>query len=388
MIHWHQNPRVRAAFFQGVILVSLCWLIYSMLSNAAINLAAQGKIVSLSFLDDVAPFGIGFSPFLNFVLGESNYLEVFIIAIQNTILVSVAGIFTATVAGFFLGVARLSPNWIVSKLASVYIETFRNVPLLLQIFFWYIALFLPILPSPQESWVLSGDILVLNKEGAYLPRPVVESTSGFFIWCLILFAALVGFMLTVRLGKRRREQIGKGLRQGWITLAFIAVVPSAYFLSGSPLTLEYPELQRFTYDGGIHLSTSFAVMWLALSTYTAAFIGEVVRGGILSVSHGQTEAAYALGLGRGATLRLVVIPQAMRVIIPPTISQYLNLTKNSSLAIVVAYEELSALWMGVALNQTGQELLIIAMAMAVYLTLSLITSAFLNWYNKRIRLVR
>ena len=384
MFRWYQNPRGRAVFFQGAILAAICWLVYAMASNAVTNMAAQGKTVSLSFLNDVAPFGIGFSPLWDFVLGQSNYLEVFVIAIQNTILISVAGILTATVLGFVIGIARLSPNWIVSRLASVYIEIFRNVPLLLQIFFWYIAVFLPTLPPPRESWVW-GSAAALNKEGAYLPRPVIESAEGFFIYCLILVLAAAALVFALRRGRRRQEQTGAVPQRGRAFAGFVLVAVAAYFLSGSPLTLEYPALHRFTYEGGIHLSTSFAVMWIALSTYTAAFIGEAVRGGILSVSHGQTEAAHALGLNRGRTLQLIVVPQAMRVIIPPTISQYLNLTKNSSLAIAVAYEELSALWMGVALNQTGQELLIIATAMAVYLVLSLTTSAFLNWYNNRVR---
>ena len=384
-IRWCHTPKARALFSQITVAVLLFWVIYSLLTNVTENMAAHGKIVSFSFWDDIAPFGIGFTPFWNFTLGESNYWEVFVVAIQNTILVSVAGIITATLLGFFIGIARLSPNWIISKLASAYIEIFRNVPLLLQIFFWYVAVFLPVLPPPRESWTL-GSYFVLNKEGAYLPRPVIESADRFLIYCLILAIAIIGIILFMRWAKRRHEQTGIKLPLRWIALVFVTVIVLAYLISGSPLTFEYPSMQRFTYTGGINLSTSFTVMWVALSVYTAAFIGENVRGGILAVSHGQTEAAHALGLHRGMTLRLVVIPQAMRVIIPPTISQYLNLTKNSSLAIAVAYEELSALWMGISLNQTGQEFLIITTAMAVYLTLSLLTSIFLNWYNQRIQL--
>ncbi len=380
-VPWRHDPKVRALFFQIVIVAALGWAIYALLSNAAENMAARGKLISFSFFDEVAPFGVGFSPFWNFQLGQSNYWEVFVIAIQNTILVSVAGIVTATILGFILGVARLSPNWIVSKLASLYIEVFRNVPLLLQIFFWYVAVFLPALPPPRQSWTL-GAGFALNKEGAYLPRLLVESPGGLLAYGLILVGTVAGVVLFLRWARRQREKTGQRLPPWWAAITIVAGAGGGYFIAGSPLALEYPELQRFTYEGGVNLSTSFAVMWIALSTYTAAFIGENVRGGILAVSHGQTEAAYALGLGRGTTLRLVVIPQAMRVIIPPTISQYLNLTKNSSLAIAVAYEELSALWMGVSLNQTGQEILIIATAMAVYLSLSLLTSAFLNWYNK------
>ncbi len=381
-IPWHHDPKTRALFFQIAVAAALAWVVYTLITNITANMAARGKFVSFSFLDDVAPFGIGFAPFWDFQLGQSNYWEVFVIAIQNTILVSVAGIIAATILGFILGVSRLSPNWIVAKIASVYIETFRNVPLLLQIFFWYVAVFLPILPAPRESWTL-GDAFALNKEGAYLPRPLVEEAGGFIAYVLIVVTAIVGVGLLIRWARRRQERTGKQLPLLWTVPAFIAVAVLGYFVTGSPLSLEYPELKKFIYEGGINLSTSFVVMWVALATYTAAFIGENVRGGILAVAHGQTEAAHALGVRRGVTLRLVIIPQALRVIIPPTISQYLNLTKNSSLAIAVAYEELSALWIGISLSQTGQEFLVIASAMAVYLTLSLLTSGFLNWYNKR-----
>ena len=381
---WH-SPRARALFFQSVTAAALAWAIYTLFTNVTANMAARGKTVSFSFLDEVAPFAVGFTPLWDFRLGESNYWEVFVVAIQNTILVSVAGIVTATLLGFIIGIARLSPNWIVAKLASAYIEIFRNVPVLLQIFFWYVAVLLPTLPPPRESWTL-GAAFALNKEGAYLPRPLIESAPGFTFYCLLLAAAIAGVAWLAHRARRLQQETGERPSLMWTVPVLAAVAVLGYFVAGSPIALEYPALQRFTYEGGINLSTSFAVMWIALSTYTAAFIAENVRGGILAVSHGQTEAAHALGLSRNTALRLVVIPQAMRVIIPPTISQYLNLTKNSSLSIAVAYEELSAIWMGIALNQTGQEFLIIATAMAVYLTLSLLTSAFLNWYNKRTQL--
>ena len=384
-VPWHQAPGIRALLFQVAVGAALAWGIYWLITNIIANMAARGKFVSFSFIDDVAPFGVGFAPFWNYTLGQSNYWEVFVIAIQNTILVSVSGIIAATFLGFILGIARLSPNWIVRKIARVYIETFRNVPLLLQIFFWYVAVFLPVLPSPRESWTL-GTGFALNKEGVYLPRPLVESASGFVVYCLIVLTAIVAVGLLIRWARRRQERTGLRLPLLWTVPTLVGIAVGGYFVAGSPLTLESPELKKFIHEGGLNLSTSFVVMWVALSTYTAAFIGENVRGGILSVSHGQTEAAHALGLWHGVTLRRVIIPQAMRVITPPTISQYLNLTKNSSLSIAVAYEELSALWIGVSLSQTGQEFLIIASAMAVYLTLSLLTSGFLNGYNKRMQI--
>ena len=385
LVAWLHDPKTRALFFQIAVGATLAWVIYTLFTNITANMAARGKIVSFSFFDNVAPFGIGFTPFWDYKLGESNYWEVFVIAIQNTILVSVSGIIAATLLGFIVGIARLSPNWIVAKIASIYIETFRNIPLLLQIFFWYVVVFLPILPAPRESWTF-GPAFAMNKEGIYLPRPLIESAGGFIAYCLIVITTLIGLYLLTRWARRRQEQTGKRFPLWWTLPMLIVIAVAGYFVVGLPLSFEYPELQKFIYEGGINLSTSFTVMWFALSTYTAAFIGENVRGGILAVSHGQTEAARALGLRHGTILRLIIIPQALRVIVPPTISQYLNLTKNSSLAIAVSYEELSALWMGISLSQTGQEFLIIASAMAVYLTLSLLTSGFLNWYNKRAQL--
>ena len=384
---WYRDPQTRGLVFQITIAGLLAWAIYFLVTTTAANMAERGKIVSLSFLDDVAPFIYSFTPFWDFELGVSQYWEVFVIAIQNTLLVSVLGVIAATLLGFLVGVMRLSPNWLVSKIASVYIEAFRNVPLLLQIFFWNFAVFLPLLPPPRQSWTL-GESLVVNKEGLFLPKPTVESEIGTTIYILILIAAVVGIILLARWAKRKQEASGEQFPVFWSSIGILlAAGIFGYFIAGSPMGLEYPELQKFNYTGGLNLYAPLLAMWFSLTTYTAAFIAENVRGGILAISHGQSEAAHALGLRHGITLRLVVIPQAMRVIIPPTISQFLNLTKNSSLAAAIAYEELSAKWMGTVLNQTGQEFLIIASAMAVYLTLSLLTSGVLNWYNKRVQLV-
>jgi len=386
-IPWHRNPQVRSIFFQAVLLAATIWVAGTILGNTIDNLEDRGIRTGLGFMDETAPFNVGFSPFMEFKLGESTYTDVFVIGVLNTMLISVFGIVTATLLGFFIGVLRLSPNWLMARIASAYIEIFRNVPLLLQIMFWNFAVFLPVLPAPRQSWAL-GEAAFLNNRGLYLPATVVENTVGIWLVVAATIAAILGVVALKIWARVRQERTGKPFPVLMASLAVIILVPVlAYIAAGKPLTLDFPALETFNFQGGMRLPLPFFALWFALSTYTAAFIAETVRGGILSVSHGQTEAAYALGLNRKRTLDLVIIPQAMRVIIPPTISQYLNLTKNSSLAVAIAYEELVNLWAGIALNQTGQALIIIAMTIAVYETLSLVTSAFLNWYNARKQLV-
>ncbi|MBS1270814.1 MAG: putative glutamine ABC transporter permease protein GlnM [Gammaproteobacteria bacterium] len=386
-IPWHRNPKVRSIFFQVALLAATVWVAATILGNTVENLEERGIRTGLGFMGGAAPFNVGFSPFIEYKLGESTYTDVFIIGVLNTMLVSVLGIVAATVLGFFIGVLRLSPNWLMAKIASAYIEIFRNVPLLLQIMFWNFAVFLPILPAPRQSWGL-GATAFLNNRGLYLPSPIVESAAGVWLMVAAIAATIVGIIILRRWAHRRQNRTGQPFPVLRVALAAVVVVPVlAYFAGGQPFTLDFPFLDTFNFEGGMRIPTPLFALWFALTTYTASFIAEAVRGGILSVSHGQTEAAYALGLNRKRTLDLVIIPQAMRVIIPPTISQYLNLTKNSSLAVAIAYEELVNLWAGIALNQTGQALIIIAMTIAVYETLSLGTSAFLNWYNARRQLV-
>jgi len=384
---WHRDPGVRALVFQAVLLLVVVWSLGTIFSNTVTNLENRGIHTGFDFLHEVAPFAVGFSPFIEFKLGESTYWHVFLIGIQNTMIVSFLGIVAATLLGFIIGIMRLSPNWIVSRIASVYIETFRNIPLLLQIMFWNFAIFLPNLPGPRQSLSL-GDTVFLNSRGLYMPRPVTESGGGAWIVIIVSIAALIGCVVLYRWARRRKDQTGQSFPIFWVSLAIMTLIPTlAYFIAGGPIGTELPELKRFNFEGGMQMPLPLFSLWFALSTYTAAFIGETVRGGIMAVDHGQTEAASALGLHRGKILRLVVIPQALRVIIPPAISQFLNLTKNSSLAVAVAYEELVSIWSGVALNQTGQALVIIAMTIVVYEMLSLLTSAILNFYNYRIQLV-
>jgi general L-amino acid transport system permease protein len=381
----HRDPKFRALIIQILALGLVVYGFYSLFQTTVDNLVARGIQTGTSFFDEVAPFQIGFSPFFDYKLGESTYIDVFFVGIQNTILVAVLGIIAATILGFFIGVIRLSPNWLISRGALAYIEIFRNIPLLLQIMFWNFAIFLPSLPAPKNSIELGA--FYLNARGFHTPLPVIENSTGFGIWIALLVILCLGLVVFAKRAKARFEETGQQLPVGLISL--ITIVGGGYILyliAGSPLIFDEPVLGRFNFKGGGQLPLPLFSLWFALTLYTAAFIAENVRAGIQSVSQGQNEAAHALGLSRKDTVRLVTIPQALRVIIPPTISQYLNLTKNSSLAVAVGYEELVAVWAGITLNQTGQALVIIGMTVAVYECLSLFTSFVLNWYNKRIQL--
>jgi general L-amino acid transport system permease protein len=383
----YRNPVVRGIAAQVAVLAIVIWALVTIFNNTVSNLRVRGIQTGFDFMDQVAPFAVGFSPFIEYKLGETHYWVVFLIGIQNTIIISVLGIVAATIVGFTVGVMRLSPNFFLSRFAMLYIETFRNIPVLLQIMFWNFAVFLPLLPFPQQSLSAGGEIF-LNNRGLYLPKPV--PAEGLGIWAL-LAAFIIGIVaIYVFLQWSRRRQYLTGRRPPGVLyglLVAVGLITLVFLMFDAPLKLERPELGRFNLSGGIQIPLPLFSLWFALTTYTAAFIAENVRGGIASVSRGQTEASQSLGLSRAKMLRLVVIPQALRVIIPPTINQYLNLTKNSSLAVAVAYEELVSLWAGIALNQTGQALVIIAMTILVYESLSLITSAILNVYNKRVQLV-
>ncbi len=386
-IPFYRNPVYRGIAVQITVLALFLWALYTIFNNTVTNLNQRGIQTGFGFLNETAPFAVGFSPFIDYKLGETPYWVVFLIGIQNTLIVSILGIFAATILGFLVGVARLSPNFLLARFATIYVEIFRNTPLLLQIMFWNFAVFLPLFPGPRDSLTL-GEEIFLNNRGLYLPRPILTDSSG--AWAL-LAAIVIGIFAIFAFNRwARNKQYFTGYRPpgrlyGLATL--VALVFAVFLIFPAPLSFEIPELGRFNLSGGIQVPLPLFALWFALTTYTAAFIAENVRGGINSVSKGQTEAAASLGLKRPKMLRLVVIPQAMRVIIPPTISQYLNLTKNSSLAVAVAYEELVNLWAGIALNQTGQALVIIAMTILVYETLSLLTSAILNWYNRRVQVV-
>ncbi|MCC6890460.1 MAG: ABC transporter permease subunit [Hyphomicrobiales bacterium] len=374
------NPKVRAACYQLVLLVAVLWFGYEFALNAAANLAARNLTAGIGFLENAAGFSIS-QALIPYNEGDS-YARVFLVGLLNTLLVSALGIVFATVLGFVVGIARLSPNWLIARLAGGYVELIRNLPLLFQILFWYLAV-LGTLPGPRQSISLLGEIY-LNNRGIIVPAPVLQEGAG-----AVLVAALAGLLATLALGiwaRRRQDRTGRRLSLLWPAIALVLGLPLVVLAAtGFPIWLEKPQLRGFNFVGGIRLLPELVALLLALSLYTAAFIAEVVRAGILAVPRGQSEAARALGLHRGLVLRLVIVPQALRVIVPPLTNQYLNLTKNSSLAVAIGYPDLFAVFAGTTLNQTGQAIEIIAMTMAVYLVISLLTSALMNWYNARIR---
>lgn len=376
------NPTFRSIVFQLIAVGALGAFIYTIVNNALTNLDARGIATGFDFLTQEAGFGIG----LTLVEYDETYSygRTFVIGLLNTALVSVLGIILATVVGFTMGIARLSSNWLVSRFAAVYIEIFRNIPLLLQIFFWYFAV-LQALPSARQSMSL-GEAIFLNVRGLYFPAPIFEQGSS-----IVIAAFIAGIIATIVINiwaNNKQKLTGQQTPMGRIALALIVGLPLVtYFIMGMPISAEYPELKGFNFKGGISIIPELAALMLALSIYTASFIAEIVRSGINAVSHGQTEAAMSLGIPRSRTLKLVIIPQALRIIIPPLTSQFLNLTKNSSLAMAIGYPDLVSVFAGTTLNQTGQAIEIIAMTMGVYLTLSLLTSALMNVYNRKVALV-
>ncbi|MGF1771245.1 amino acid ABC transporter permease [Vibrio maritimus] len=376
------NPTFRSVVFQVLAVLALVFFFYTIVTNALDNLAARGIATGFDFLSQEAGFGIG----LTLIEYDEtfSYGRTFYVGLLNTALVSVLGIVFATILGFVMGIARLSSNWLVSRFAAVYIEIFRNIPLLLQIFFWYFAV-LQALPSARQSMSL-GEAIFLNVRGLYFPAPVFGEGSG-----VVIGAFIIGIVATIIINiwaNNRQKLTGQQTPMGRIALGLIVGIPTVvFFIMGMPITAEYPVLKGFNFRGGISIIPELAALTLALSIYTASFIAEIVRSGINAVNHGQTEAAMSLGLPRSRTLKLVVIPQAMRIIIPPLTSQYLNLTKNSSLAMAIGYPDLVSVFAGTTLNQVGQAIEVIAMTMGVYLALSLLTSALMNVYNKKVALV-
>jgi general L-amino acid transport system permease protein len=380
---WWRDPRVRAIAYQVLTLLGVILFFGYIVNNTIHNLDRQGIASGFDFLDKPAGFGIP-QTLIDYSMLSPNS-RVFWIGLLNTLLVAGIGIVLATILGFVIGLARLSSNWLVARLATIYIEIIRNVPLLLQILFWYFAV-LQALPQPRDSMAFLGDLFFLNNRGFYSPKPIFE--DGFGWVALVFLVALAAAIGIGRWARRRREATGQPFPTFSVGLGLVLGLPLlAFLVTGMPLAFEHAEMGRFKLQGGLVMLPELVALAMALSIYTASFIAETVRAGILAVSHGQIEAAHALGLKHGQTLRLVVIPQALRVIIPPLTSQYLNLTKNSSLAVAIGYPDFVNVFTGIVLNQTGQAVEVIAITMAVYLTLSLLTSAFMNWYNRRIALV-
>ena len=380
-----RDPDKRAMLYQVIVVALLIWFVGSIISNTATNMEDRGLASGFGFLKTGAGFGIISTPLIPYT-EESSYGTVFLVGLVNTIIIAFVGCVLALFLGFIVGIARLSSNWLVQKVATAYIELFRNIPLLLQILFWYSAVLKP-LPGPRSLHKAGEEVfLSLNNRGLIFAEPVGQAGMTTVWWAL-----LAGVILTFLMrwwAKRRQMNTGKQFPVFTVSLALIIALPLAvFFFKGSPMDFIPAEMTRFSLKGGVTIIPEFIALLLALVVYTAAFIAEIVRAGIQSVSHGQTEAASALGVKPNHRMRLVVIPQAMRVIVPPLTSQFLNLTKNSSLATAIAYPDLFSVFAGTTLNQTGQAVEIMAMTLAVYLTLSLLTSGFMNWYNSRIKLV-
>ena len=446
-VAFFNDPKVRSAVVQAALLTAVAWFAWFIIDNTVRNLQASNIASGFDFLNTTAGFSLSFTliPYSE----TSTYGRALLVGFLNTLLVASTGVLAATVLGFLIGIMRLSRNWVISTIAAIYIEFIRNIPLLLQIFIWYTAVLKP-LPGPRQAaelgipypswgmvlfvpllaigvyglirgyrelpnstvarmglsigfvlwlimmWFLLNGLglsvvefvpmgMYLSNRGVLIPEPIFEPGAQVALFAFVI--ALVGAWLVRRWAIRRQFETGEQFPHVLTGLGLIIGLPLlALVLAGWPVSVEMPELRGFNFVGGANLVPEFMALFLALSIYTAAFIAEIVRAGIQAVSHGQTEAAYALGLRRGHTLRLVVIPQALRIIIPPLASQYLNLTKNSSLAVAIAYPDLVGAG-GTVLNQTGQAIEIVMIWMTIYLSLSLLTSAFMNWYNSRMRLV-
>ena len=371
------NRSVQGVFYQIVTLGIVALGIYYIVTNTARNMLERGLASGFHFLGVESQFDIGmtlieYSP-------TSTYFDSFIVGLLNTLLVAGIGILFATIIGFTVGIMRLSSNWLIAKIAEAYVEILRNIPLLLQIFFWYFAV-LRALPKPKQSLELY-DSFFLNNRGLFIPDTVFGEGSSiifYLLWLTIIIS--IGIFIWA---KRRQNRTGERFPAFYVSTALIL---GTFFISlaatGFPVSFEYPELKGFNFKGGVKLIPELVALTFALAMYTASFIAEVVRGGIMAVSKGQTEAAKSVGLKQNLILRLIIIPQALRVIVPPLTNQYLNLTKNSSLAAAIAYPDLVLVFAGTALMQTGQAIEIIGMVMGVYLFLSLFTSLIMNLFNR------
>lgn len=374
------NERTRGYVIQIVLMVSLIAIILFFVINAINNLEKVGLASGYGFLSDTASFDIN-QRLIDYT-STSTYGRAIIVGGLNTILIAFLGIITATLIGFVCGILRLSDNFLIRTTIGAYVEFVRNVPVLLQIIFWWVILLT--LPKVKESMSFL-EMVFLNNRGVTLPSPVMGEGSGFVITALLI--SILTSYFYCRWNNKRFENTGDRKSVFGLVIGLIFIIPlGVYFLLGSPIGLDLPERGRFNLNGGINITPELFALWIALSTYTAAFISEIVRAGILSVSKGQIEAAKALGLPRKLIMKEIILPQALRVIIPPLTSQYLNLTKNSSLAVAIGYQDIVSIG-DTVLNQSGHALEVVSIFMFFYLSLSLITSFFMNWYNKKIELV-
>ena len=378
----------RRALFQFLLLALIVVVAAMLWRNTAANMAARGLVFSFAFLDNPAGFAV--SQHLLPYQESDSYGWLFVIGLLNTLLVSLLAIVAATLVGVVVGVLRVSRNWLLRKLAAVYVEVFRNIPLLLQLFFWYFAV-LAVLPAPRASTLRlgcdeAGCLAVLSNRGLSLIAPLWQSALQTALALCAVGVVLAA--LLARWNRRRQAQSGQVLRLWWAYLLLVVALPLAAFaLLVDPAQLSRPLLQGFNFRGGVTLLPELMALWLALSLYSASYIAEYVRSGIASVPRGQYEAAEALGLPPARVMRLVILPQALRVMVPPMTSQFLNIVKNSSLATAIAYPDLASVFTGTALNQTGRAVEIIGLTMAVYLAISLLISLAMGVYNRRIRIV-
>lgn len=378
---WLYDPRLRGIASQIVVVLLIAWGLYEIVVNTQANLTKLNQNFGFDFLGKAAGFDLSTS--LIFYSSSSTYGRALQVGFFNTAMVALIGIFLTTILGFLIGIMRLSRNWVVSRFATLYIEIVRNIPLLLQMFIWY-ALVLKPLPGPKQALDIAGSVFISNR-GIIMPQPFFG--DGALLAVIFFIAALIGTWAFRLWARKKQEKTGKAIPAWLISLPVIILSPVlGLALAGWPVTWNFPELAGFNFRGGMTLVPEFVALLLALVIYTAAFIAENVRSGILAVSHGQTEAAHALGLDSAKTLRLVIIPQAMRVIIPPMASQYLNLTKNSSLAVAIGYPDLMYTG-GTVNNQSGKAIEVFSILLVVYLTTSILTSLFMNWFNTRMKLV-
>lgn len=376
--HFFNNPKNRAIIYQSITIFGFIFFGYFFVNNLFMNIEKRGIATGFDFLSSTAGFEILYT--LIDYNGSDSFFRVFLVGLTNTILVSFLAIIFASILGLFVALARLSDNFLISKLAKGYIELFRNIPLLLQIIFWY-RIILDFLPHPRNSLSIF-DSVYLNLRGLYIPKPIFESN---FIWVSITF--VVAIAIVIYLAKwsiKRHNETGKEFPIIWASLAILTLLPVlAWFIVPNTISFDTPALRGFNFQGGMSLIPEFMALFLALSIYTATYIAEAIRAGIEAVSKGQREAALSLGLKPHVILRKVILPQALRVAIPPIINQHLNILKNSSLGAAIGYPELVAVFAGTALNQVGRAIEIILMTMTVYLFLSITISLFLNWFNKK-----
>jgi general L-amino acid transport system permease protein len=378
---WFYSPKVRGIASQVIVVLLLAWGLYEIIGNTQANLKKLNQNFGFDFLTQASGFDLS-SSLLDYS-STSTYGRALVVGLLNTVVVAFIGIILSTIIGFIVGIMRLSKNRVISGAATLYIEIVRNIPLLLQIFMWY-ALVLKPLPGVKGAFNFFDSIFISNR-GIQMPHP--NFGPGAWLSVLALVAALIGTWLFRKNARKIQEQTGKIAPVWLISIPIIILSPFAgMLLAGWPLSFDYPELKGFNFTGGMTVVPEMMALLIALTIYTATFIAETVRGGILAVSHGQTEASSALGLSRSNALRLVIVPQAMRVIIPPLASQYLNLTKNSSLAIAIGFPDFMYAG-GTVNNQSGKAIEVVFILMVVYLALSLLTAAFMNWFNSRMKLV-